>query len=403
MPHPHRERTRAAYDRVAADYADLLHSELGTQPLHRHLLDDFAARVTGSVVDAGCGPGRVAAYLAERGIDVAGIDLSPGMIAEARARHPGVAFSVGTLDQLDVADGSLGGIVSWYSIIHTPEQELPIIASELRRALSPGGRLLLAFQAGASQSVPITSAYGHDDLDYVAIHHSPEAIVAALEAVGFAIELHAVHAATPPERDPQAYIVAAVRPDATREIREERLTTERLLLRCPDLADVDAITAACQDPEVQRRVPVPVPYRREHAVAYVTTYCEDGWLTGQRYTWALDVGGEFAGVVSLDDIVDGSANLGFWMAPQHRGHGYLTEAVAAVLDYAFGTRDLERVEWRAFAGNIGSARVAQRTGFRFEGVRRSASMGRSGREDDWVGSILVTDDRAPQPWPVLDA
>nr|WP_141899085.1 GNAT family N-acetyltransferase [Microbacterium agarici] len=180
------------------------------------------------------------------------------------------------------------------------------------------------------------------------------------------------------------------------------MTTERLLLRCPTLHDVDAITAACQDPELQRRVPVPVPYRREHAVAYVTTYCEDGWLTGERCTWALDAGGSFAGVVGLDRIADGSANLGFWMAPGHRGRGYLTEAIAAVIDYAFAYLQLERVEWRAFAGNVGSARAAQRAGFHFEGVRRSASVGREGREDDWVGSILATDDRNPQPWSVLN-
>ncbi|WP_235934047.1 GNAT family N-acetyltransferase [Paramicrobacterium chengjingii] len=403
MPPSHHERTRAAYDRVASDYADLLHTELVARALHRHLLDDFSSRVTGHVVDAGCGPGRVAGYLAGRGVDVSGFDLSPGMIAEARQRHPNVAFRVGTLEKLDYADGSLGGIVAWYSIIHTPEHELSTIASEFRRALSPDGVLLLSFQAGASQSVPIASAYGHNDLDYVAIRHSPEAIIAALESAGFAIELNAVQAAAPPEHYPQAYIVATVPTIEARDVHDTRLSTSRIALRCPTLDDVDAITDACQDPEVQRRVPVPVPYRREHAVAYVTTFCEDGWITGERCTWALEVDGAFAGVIGLDDIADGSANLGYWMAPQHRGHGYLTEAVAAVLNFAFDTLELERVEWRAFAGNRGSARVAQRSGFRFEGVRRCASRGRNGREDDWVGSILSTDDRAQQAWAVLDA
>ncbi|PFG31420.1 GNAT family N-acetyltransferase [Paramicrobacterium agarici] len=402
MPQPHRERTRAAYDRVAADYAELLATELVARPLHRHLLDDFASRVVGPALDAGCGPGRVAAYLDSRGVDVSGVDLSPGMIDEARRRHPHISFRVGTLDQLGVADASLGGIVAWYSIIHTPEHELPAIAGEFRRALSPDGILLLGFQAGSSQTVSITSAYGHDDLDYEAVRHSPDAVVAALEAAGFAVELHAVNAATPPERDPQAYITARVSRERATAYRDDRLTTERLLLRCPTLHDVDAITAACQDPELQRRVPVPVPYRREHAVAYVTTYCEDGWLTGERCTWALDAGGSFAGVVGLDRIADGSANLGFWMAPGHRGRGYLTEAIAAVIDYAFAYLQLERVEWRAFAGNVGSARAAQRAGFHFEGVRRSASVGREGREDDWVGSILAADDRSPQPWSVLN-
>ncbi|WP_235940840.1 GNAT family N-acetyltransferase [Paramicrobacterium fandaimingii] len=402
MPQTHRERTRAAYDRVAVDYAELLENELTARPLHRYLLDDLAARVSGPVLDAGCGPGRVARYLADRGVTASGIDLSPAMVAEAKRRNPGIDFRVGALDELGVADGSLDGIVAWYSIIHTPESELSSVIAEFRRALSPSGILLIAFQAGASQSVTISSAYGHDDLDYVAYRHSPDAIVSALEAAGFTVELRAETAPEPPERTAQAYLVASVARTRVDDVPDERISTSRLLLRCPTLDDVDAITAACQDPEIQRRVPVPVPYRHEHAVAYVTSFCEDGWRTGERLTWALEADGAFAGVVGLDAIEHGSSNLGFWMAPDQRGHGYLSEAVAAVLDYAFGTLNLERVEWRCYAGNHGSARVAQRTGFRFEGIRRSASLGRVGREDDWVGSILATDDRVPQPWAVLD-
>ncbi|MCW4459437.1 GNAT family N-acetyltransferase [Microbacterium sp. MPKO10] len=403
MPKTHRERTRAAYDRVAIDYAELLENELTERPLHRHLLDDIAVRVRGPVLDVGCGPGRVAQYLAERGVTASGIDLSPAMVAEAQRRHPSIDFRVGTLDELGVADASLGGIVAWYSIIHTPESELSNVVAEFRRALSPNGVLLIAFQAGAAQRVTITSAYGHEDLDYVAYRHSPDVIVSALEAAGFVVELRAETAPTRHERTAQAYLVASIAHRRSDAVPDDPLTTSRLLLRCPALDDVDAITAACQDPEIQRRVPVPVPYRREHAVAYVMSFCEDGWRSGERFTWALDADGTFAGVVGLDAVAHGSANLGFWLAPDQRGHGYLSEAVTAVLDYAFGTLNLERVEWRCYAGNRGSARVAQRTGFRFEGVRRSASMGRTGREDDWVGSILATDDRTPQPWPLLDA
>jgi len=49
------------------------------------------------------------------------------------------------------------------------------------------------------------------------------------------------------------------------------LRTERLLLRAPSPSDVEAITAACQDPEIQRRIPIPVPYTRSDAERYVTT------------------------------------------------------------------------------------------------------------------------------------
>lgn len=404
MPDDIRERTRAAYDRVASDYATLLEDELAADPLHAFLLEDFARSTSGPVIDAGCGPGRATRFLADRGVDCEGVDLSPGMIAEARRRNPDLDFRVGTLDTLDVPAGSLGGILAWYSLIHTPEHELPAVISEFRRALAAGGRILLAFQVGLGQAVTITRAYGHD-LDYVAYRHSPDAITRTLEAAGFSIVLRTERSATPPERTAQAYIVAELqkRSDDPSDPSNpgDRLTTPRLLLRCPRASDVDAITAACQDPEIQRRVPIPVPYRREHAVDYVADYCIGGWQTGARCTWAITANGTFAGVVGLDPIADGSAAVGYWMAPEQRGHGYLSEAVSAVVDYGFDALGLERIEWRAFAGNTGSARVAQRNGFRFEGVRRSASVGRAGREDDWVGSLLAGDDREPQPWPVL--
>ena len=47
------------------------------------------------------------------------------------------------------------------------------------------------------------------------------------------------------------------------------LTDGRLLLRLPDRADVDDITRACQDPELQRWIPVPVPYRADHGRQWV--------------------------------------------------------------------------------------------------------------------------------------
>jgi RimJ/RimL family protein N-acetyltransferase len=182
------------------------------------------------------------------------------------------------------------------------------------------------------------------------------------------------------------------------------LRTPRLTLRPPVLDDVDAIAVACQDPGIQRYVPVPVPYRQEDAADYVTGFCDPGWASGDRLTWAVLEDGALVGTVGLDDVADGAAELGYWLAPEARGRGVMREAAAAVVDHGFDPGSglgLARIGWRAYAGNVASAAVARGLGFRFEGVARLGAVGRRGREDDWLAGLLATDDRAPRPWPVL--
>lgn len=184
------------------------------------------------------------------------------------------------------------------------------------------------------------------------------------------------------------------------------LSTARLTLAPPTGALVDAITEACQDPELQARVPIPVPYTREHAVAYVGDHSAAGWRDRRRCTWAIDHDGTFVGVIGIDVQAPGRGEFGYWATAPSRGHGYMTEAAAAVVEFAFAPEPeglgLTRLAWRAFAGNVASGRIARRLGFRFEGVVRLGADGRNGLEDDWTAGLLVTDDRAPQPWPVLD-
>ncbi len=104
----------------------------------------------GSVLDAGCGTGRVAIELARRGIDVVGVDLDPSMLAVARAKAPHLDWVAGDLATLDLGRTFdvvvLAGNVM---IFLTPGTERDVVAA-LARHLGPGGALVAGFQLRAS-------------------------------------------------------------------------------------------------------------------------------------------------------------------------------------------------------------------------------------------------------------
>ncbi|TDC66728.1 class I SAM-dependent methyltransferase [Actinomadura sp. GC306] len=140
---------RAGYDAVAALYADMFRDVLDDLPLDRALLAAFAELVRGGgapVADLGCGPGHVTAHLASLGLPAFGVDLSPEMVALARADHPGLRFAEGTMTALDLPDAGLAGILANYSIIHLDPAEVPVAFAEFHRVLAPGGHVLIAFQ-----------------------------------------------------------------------------------------------------------------------------------------------------------------------------------------------------------------------------------------------------------------
>jgi SAM-dependent methyltransferase len=203
--------TRTAYDTVAADYADLLRDELAGRPVDRAALTAFteliqAAGPAGPVMEAGCGPGRVTGHLAELGLRIFGLDLSPGMLAVARRSHPGLRFAQGDIAALPVADRALAGLVAWYSIIHTPPGRLGLVFSEFRRVLRPGGELLLAFQAG-DERLQLSQAYGHA-ITLDAYRLPPDWIEDQLTAAGLVTHTRIRRDPGPRESTPQAYLLA---------------------------------------------------------------------------------------------------------------------------------------------------------------------------------------------------
>ena len=144
--------TRRNYDAMAQRYADWVPAVFAEQTFDLAMLRAFAELVGGqgnpNTLDVGCGPGHVTDWLTRTGLPVRGIDLSPVMVDLARRAHPDLRFDEGSMLDLDVADASAGGVLAYFSIIHTPPADLPTALAEFARVLTPGGFLLLAFQTG---------------------------------------------------------------------------------------------------------------------------------------------------------------------------------------------------------------------------------------------------------------
>ena len=183
------------------------------------------------------------------------------------------------------------------------------------------------------------------------------------------------------------------------------LSTTRLTLRCPTSSDIDRVTEICGDPAIAAFTTVPDPYRRDDARHFIDDVIPDGWSTGTMLTWGIyrRDGSGILGVISLSEVRDGSADLGFWIDRRVRGHGYMTEAVEKIVDYGFAAAPtglgLARIGWEAFADNAASARVAEKIGFALEGVRRQAILRGDRRHDLTVAGLLRDDAREPTMWP----
>ncbi|MGW6376073.1 class I SAM-dependent methyltransferase [Rhodococcus sp. NPDC055112] len=147
---------RESYSARSQEYVDLLGSVTSTHPSDRTLVSSWAATLTGPVLDAGCGPGQWTDFLAECGPAVSGIDLVPEFVERARTEYPSLSFEVGSFEELGAATGSLGGVLSWYSLIHHRPQDIQTPLGEFARVIRPGGGLLVGFFEG-----PAVGAFDH--------------------------------------------------------------------------------------------------------------------------------------------------------------------------------------------------------------------------------------------------
>ncbi|MGY2700875.1 class I SAM-dependent methyltransferase [Nocardioides sp. HB32] len=183
--------TRTSYDTDAEGYAEQVRDLLGASPYLRAGLALFAELVRdaggGPVADVGCGPGHVTRHLHDLGVDAFGIDLAPEMVALARRDHPGLRFEVGTMTDLDLAAGSVAGLLAFWSVIHVPDRAVPGVFAEFHRVLCPGGPVLVGFHVGEGTRTS-TTGYTGRPIHVESHHRRPEQVSGWLRDAGFGIE-----------------------------------------------------------------------------------------------------------------------------------------------------------------------------------------------------------------------
>lgn len=150
--------------------------------------------------------------------------------------------------------------------------------------------------------------------------------------------------------------------------------------------DAEPIARACTDAQIGLWTQVPVPYTLADAEQFIES------RAGEDQVWAIDAGG-LAGVIGLrntrDAVPGRTTEVGYWVAPWARGRGLATAALSAVRDEA-DAAGVARIEWSALAGNTASVRVAERSGFTIEGLRRCGMVHRGRLVDVVVGGWVRT-------------
>jgi RimJ/RimL family protein N-acetyltransferase len=190
-----------------------------------------------------------------------------------------------------------------------------------------------------------------------------------------------------PEKAPYysagADVAGRIVPPAFRPVIE----TPQLVLRPLNVSDLDDIVSTIGDYEVSKMLArVPHPYTRDHATAYIA-FARRNAIARRGIAFGVTLAGRVIGVVGLDAI-PGRNRLGYWFARRHWGRGYATEAVRAVLAYAFGVLGARVVRAGVFVDNPASLHVLAKLGFRRIGLRTSLSLARNERVDH-VATVLT--------------
>lgn len=172
--------TQKLYNQFASEFAAKFEKIPETDQL-----DEFIAKLPkgARVLDLGCGSGRDAAYLTDAALHVIGVDLSEGLIGEAKKKRPDIDFRVMDMENLTFEENCFDGVWSKLAILHVEREQLPQILQSVSKLLKPNGVLMIETKQGEGEGVEPVSFSANEERYFV--YYGLEELIRMFESAGF--------------------------------------------------------------------------------------------------------------------------------------------------------------------------------------------------------------------------
>lgn len=183
-----RNETTETYDKIAPGYCEKTRQEKYLR-WERSYISKMLSLIGSSdplVLDVGCGDGRHCRIIEEEGGRATGIDLSPGMLEQARLYYSAGDFQLMDMCSLTFADSRFDGIWSSGSIYHVSKARVRDALAEFGRVLKPGGVLSISFKLGSGEGLESNpKSYGGSPRYFA--YYSQDEMTGLLSSAGFAV------------------------------------------------------------------------------------------------------------------------------------------------------------------------------------------------------------------------
>jgi len=158
-------------------------------------------------------------------------------------------------------------------------------------------------------------------------------------------------------------------------------------------SDAPSIAIAGDDAETQKWLPLPTPYTLDDAKRFIDEIAPATLKAGTGIVFAIEHENGFVGCIDVKraEWLNGICEIGYWTMPEHRGRGFMSQALELLSKWVLLEQDFVRVEVRVAVENHASQRVAEKVGLIREGVARQAGRVHDGRVDLVIFSRVISD------------
>ncbi len=151
---PEELTTLASYERLAETRSKVINGTPFNREFWRPEFERFSRLLpSGRILDIGCGNGREALLFRNAGYQYTGVDLSAGMLTEARKLDPGATLARASMYELPFPDHSFDGVWNCCTIFHAPKSRVGMALKEMVRVAKPGAPVFLAIKEGVDEQM----------------------------------------------------------------------------------------------------------------------------------------------------------------------------------------------------------------------------------------------------------